>query len=175
MGLAVVFSAGCDGGDDTYGGAGYYGYCQQFASCGECTPIVGCGWCTYGQGQGVCLRDPNACRTPQFTWTWEPSACGNLADASIDAGAAGDANPEDSSDAIASSCHWPTGADTFHASEAGASGCLPGASSNLCSSSQYTLTCYGAGTASPDAALDCAVVPVPTPMNVLFYCCPCVP
>ena len=85
---SILFSA-CEGGgyyDDRYG-TGAYGYCQQATSCSTCTPILGCGWCSYGDGKGVCLSEPNACRVKQFTWTWEPTGCAALADA----GPSGDA------------------------------------------------------------------------------------
>jgi hypothetical protein len=116
------------------------------------------------------LDDPGQCRTQQFTWTWEPSACGNLGgtpkrDAGTDGGDASNG------DASGATCSWPAAADTFAASDAGASGCLPNTGTDLCSASQYTETCYGAST--PDASLSCTVVPIPTPANVLFYCCPC--
>jgi hypothetical protein len=43
---------------------------------------------------------------------------------------------------------------------------------------EYALTCTGdrmmpSSIPSPDTSLDCTVIPVPTPSNVLFYCCPC--
>jgi hypothetical protein len=171
IGMALVWTlplvfAGCnDGGyyDNRYA-AGYYGYCQQFRSCGACTPIYGCGWCTYGQGQGICLSDPGQCRTQQFTWTWELRGCGIVTDAGSD---------DSSTDASSSSCHWPETADTFSTSDAGPAGCLPSTGGNLCPASQYNLNCYGPTT--PDSALGCAVVPIPTPSGELFYCCPCAP
>jgi hypothetical protein len=54
----------------------------------------------------------------------------------------------------------------------GPSGCSP-----LCSGSTFELTCSGGSPLNPppavDATLGCTVVPVPTPSDVLFYCCPC--
>jgi hypothetical protein len=49
---------------------------------------------------------------------------------------------------------------------------------DLCLASEYALTCTGDGMMpasipSPDSSLGCTVIPVPTPSNVLFYCCPC--
>jgi|CZKU01.1.fsa_nt_gi hypothetical protein len=48
---------------------------------------------------------------------------------------------------------------------------------SLCSAGQYELTCRSAGIASaipdPDSSLGCQVIPIPTPSNALFYCCPC--
>src|SRR5438132_873738 len=87
IGMALVWAAplvlaGCESGggsyDDGYGG--YYGFCRQFSSCDECTPIYGCGWCTYGSGKGICLEDPDECRTAQFTWTWEQKGCSAVTD-----------------------------------------------------------------------------------------------
>jgi len=169
---APLVLAGCDDGgyyDNRYGG-GYYGYCEQFSSCDECTPIVGCGWCTYGSGQGICLSGPEWCRAQQFSWNWEPKGCG----IKPDAGTVPDAGADVSSgDGGTSSCRWPDNADTFSASDAGASGCLPSTAGDLCSSSQYTLTCYG--TSTPDGALNCTASPVTGPPNVAFSCCPCAP
>jgi hypothetical protein len=171
IGLACVWTlplvfASCDGGyyDDRYNG-GYYGNCRQFSSCESCTPMYGCGWCTYGNGQGVCLSDPDQCRTQQFTWTWEPIGCGLLGD--------GGTPKQDAGDASSATCHWPAAADTFAGSDAGPTGCQPSTGSDLCSASQYMESCYGAS--MPDASLSCTVVPIPTPSNVLFYCCPCAP
>jgi len=164
--------AGCDAGgyyDNGYGAAYDYGYCRQYGSCDECTPIYGCGWCTYGQRQGVCLGNPDECRTQQFTWTWEPRGCGLLADAGSTASDSG--SDGSSADASSSTCHYPPAADTFSTSDAGPSGCLPSTGGDLCSASQYNLSCYGPST--PDSALGCAVVPIPTPSGELFYCCPC--
>jgi len=54
--------------------------------------------------------------------------------------------------------------------------------SDYCSAAQYALSCHGA--ASPDSiptipspapALNCNVVPIPTPSTLLVYCCPCAP
>jgi hypothetical protein len=163
--------AACDDGmyyDNRYGG-GYYGYCEQYTSCGECTPVLGCGWCSYGNGLGICLSGPEWCRVQQFSWTWEPKGCG---------GDGGMTSPDGGSDAGDAStdggtCTWPAAADTFVASDAGASGCLPTTGGDLCSSSQYTLSCYG--TSMPDASLGCTAAPVTGPANVAFSCCPCAP
>jgi hypothetical protein len=47
----------------------------------------------------------------------------------------------------------------------------------LCPASTYELTCTGAQIMSsipdPDPSLSCQVIPIPTPSDVLFYCCPC--
>jgi len=73
-------------------------------------------------------------------------------------------------------CRLPAAANTFAGGDAGLSGCLPNAGGNLCASSQYGLSCYGNTTSppsAPDMALKCTIVPIPTPTNVLLYCCPC--
>ena len=53
-----------------------------------------------------------------------------------------------------------------------------GACQDACTSSEYALDCIGAsppagGIPDPDPALGCKVIPIPTPSNALFYCCPC--
>lgn len=162
--------------------------CRRYDSCGECTPARGCGWCSDGQATGICLSDPSECTLEEFSWTWEPKGCG--ADAGIDADAsevhtpAPDA-PADSGDPgnrdapAAAMCRWPAAANTFSATDAGpTSGCLPSTGGSLCASSRYALSCYGTNgviASAPDSTLGCAVVPVPTPSNVLYYCCPCLP
>lgn len=46
-----------------------------------------------------------------------------------------------------------------------------------CAASDYSMTCTGSSAVgaipAPDATLGCTVIPVPTPSDVLFYCCPC--
>jgi hypothetical protein len=49
---------------------------------------------------------------------------------------------------------------------------------NACSASEYALTCTGdtmmpSSMPAPETSLGCTVIPVPTPSNVAFYCCPC--
>jgi hypothetical protein len=49
---------------------------------------------------------------------------------------------------------------------------------DACSASEYAVTCTGdtlmpSSNPSPDTSLGCTVIPVPTPSNVAFYCCPC--
>jgi hypothetical protein len=48
---------------------------------------------------------------------------------------------------------------------------------SACSASDYSMTCTGAGAVgsipAPDSALGCTVLPIPTPSDVLIYCCPC--
>ena len=49
---------------------------------------------------------------------------------------------------------------------------------DACSASEYALTCTGetmmpSSIPSPASSLGCTVIPVPTPSNALFYCCPC--
>jgi hypothetical protein len=46
----------------------------------------------------------------------------------------------------------------------------------LCGASQYELTCMspvGQIAPDPDSALNCQIIPLPTPSGTLFYCCPC--
>jgi hypothetical protein len=102
------------------------------------------------------------------------------------------------------SCQWPAAADTF---DAGANqGCKPRAAfescevpngsiilsdggvltpgggtvtcRDLCSATEYALTCSGADPSeipAPDPSLNCTILPIPTPSTALFYCCPCSP
>jgi hypothetical protein len=46
-----------------------------------------------------------------------------------------------------------------------------------CTQDQYTLTCVSSALPgripTPEPSLGCSAIPVPTPSNVLFYCCPC--
>jgi hypothetical protein len=48
---------------------------------------------------------------------------------------------------------------------------------DACSASEYALTCTGEVQSypipSPESSLGCRAIPVPTPSNRLFYCCPC--
>jgi hypothetical protein len=48
--------------------------------------------------------------------------------------------------------------------------CGPSSCDDPCSASDMVMTCTGA---SPDDALGCTVIPIPTPSNVLYFCCPC--
>jgi hypothetical protein len=80
------------------------------------------------------------------------------------------------------SCHWPDGVSA--ATDASTKGCAARSAFNICevapdgrqtctdacSSSQYSLTC---DQASPAAEWGCTAIPIPTPANVLVYCCPC--
>ncbi len=50
--------------------------------------------------------------------------------------------------------------------------------SDACAPTEYSLKCVGSGPPAssipaPDPALGCTSVGIPTPSNVLFYCCPC--
>ncbi|HEY1957435.1 MAG TPA: hypothetical protein VGH28_17575 [Polyangiaceae bacterium] len=45
--------------------------------------------------------------------------------------------------------------------------------SPMCAPGQYSVTCQGGE--PPPAALDCSVVPIPTPECCLVYCCRCAP
>jgi hypothetical protein len=99
-------------------------------------------------------------------------------------------------------CAWPAAADTFAASSntgcyprsmfqvcevpegsvvyadgtittpAGATV----ACEDACSPSEYSLSCYGPPDGqlpAPVPSLGCRAIPIPTPPNALFYCCPC--
>ncbi|HEY4159695.1 MAG TPA: hypothetical protein VGM29_16405 [Polyangiaceae bacterium] len=48
---------------------------------------------------------------------------------------------------------------------------------SVCATGDYELTCLGSDPLGPVPAplpsLGCQVVPLPTPSNELFYCCPC--
>jgi hypothetical protein len=51
---------------------------------------------------------------------------------------------------------------------------------SACAPAEYVLTCTGAAPApaaipSPAASLGCRAIPIPTPPNALFWCCPCQP
>lgn len=51
---------------------------------------------------------------------------------------------------------------------------------SACQFSDYTLKCYagsdvGAEIPRPSESLACTGIPIPTPPNVLFYCCPGIP
>jgi hypothetical protein len=90
-------------------------------------------------------------------------------------------------------CRYPPGSDTSSAAgDAGFVGCRPGPAMtlceqsssgptschSLCGASEYTLTCNSGGIEitpipEPDSSLNCSVIPIPTPTNMLFYCCPC--
>lgn len=83
--------------------------------------------------------------------------------------------------AIGNVCPYPPGSDT--SSDTGKGnfvGCRPGPASNFCDQSWYTMTCNSAGTMpssipEPANSLACKVLPIPTPSNTLYYCCPCAP
>jgi len=52
------------------------------------------------------------------------------------------------------------------------------ACTNACSPTEYSLECRGTGSTgaavpAPDPALSCRAIPVPTPPNLVFHCCPC--
>jgi hypothetical protein len=80
-------------------------------------------------------------------------------------------------------CQSPPGVSV--ASDAAAAGCFRTAfqicntmsCQSACSASDYALSCTGASAfgsiPEPDASLGCKVLPVPTPSDLLIYCCPC--
>jgi hypothetical protein len=127
------------------------------------------------------------------------AGCGGIASSGgTSSGTGGQASSapgeDDAAAADAAACVYPAGADTFVA--ASSSGCTPSAAhqicqvsngatilpdgavsggtetcKSLCPAAQYELTCQGA--ADPAASLACNVIPIPTPSDILFYCCPC--
>jgi hypothetical protein len=54
---------------------------------------------------------------------------------------------------------------------------ITGTCHGACTPDQYTLTCVGAelfgAIPAPDPSLGCNAIGVPTPSDVLYYCCPC--
>ncbi len=48
---------------------------------------------------------------------------------------------------------------------------------DACAPSEYPLECTGAPPTGPipppDPSMGCTVIPIPTPSNALYYCCPC--
>jgi uncharacterized protein YceK len=118
----------------------------------------------------------------------------------IDPGTADQGTADHGTDASTETCHYPANVEA--ASDAAGAGCLAspphsicqvsngatieadGSVSGgtescqpLCPASNYELTCTGApimgSIPDPDPSLKCQVIPIPTPSNVLFYCCPC--
>jgi hypothetical protein len=86
------------------------------------------------------------------------------------------------------SCRWPESLDLLSdGGVAEAPGCYvartgescgPEGCQSTCASYEYMLSCYGdvsmpGSIPEPESSLGCAIVPIPTPENVLFYCCPC--
>jgi len=55
--------------------------------------------------------------------------------------------------------------------------CSPSQCQSLCAAGQTPVTCMGSGPTgvipAPDSSAGCTIVPLPTPSNELFYCCPC--
>lgn len=87
-------------------------------------------------------------------------------------------------DEQALSCLSPAGVSD--APDAGGAGCFrmpsfqicdPTSCQNACTGATFPLSCTGAAQfgsiPDPEPSLGCTVVPIPTPSDVLFYCCPC--
>jgi len=87
--------------------------------------------------------------------------------------------------ADAGACAWPS---VFNSTgDESAVGCWASAVSGpadagvfSCSSAEYWLTCVGAllqlppdTIPAPDSSLGCRVLPLPTPPDTMYYCCPC--
>ena len=55
--------------------------------------------------------------------------------------------------------------------------CSTSSCKSACAGSELPVSCTGDSTGgnipAPDAAFGCTVIPIPTPSNELFYCCPC--
>jgi hypothetical protein len=81
-------------------------------------------------------------------------------------------------------CSWP--ANLTPSGDESAVGCWAYAVTGkadggtfACSSSEYSLDCVGAMPPStmsipaPDSSLGCRILPIPTPSNRLYHCCPC--
>jgi hypothetical protein len=102
--IAVTLGACGDNDDAAYsggGGGGYAAMCSAYTTCGSCTPVDGCGWCFSG-ANGACAPDPDSCTSAtEFTWTWDPSGCPNVAVSVVQPDAGTDALLEASSPAEA--------------------------------------------------------------------------
>lgn len=81
-------------------------------------------------------------------------------------------------------CQAPAGISA--AADAAAPGCAanpsfkicgPSGCQSACTASEVAVTCTAATEMgpipAPDATLGCTVIPIPTPSDALFYCCPC--
>jgi hypothetical protein len=100
--IAVALGACGNNDDSAYsGGGGYAAMCSAYTTCGSCTPVDGCGWCFSG-ASGACASDPDSCTSAtEFTWTWDPSGCPDVAVSVVPPDAGTDAFPEASSPAEA--------------------------------------------------------------------------
>ena len=69
-------------------------------------------------------------------------------------------------------CQVPSGATVLAdgATVADDGAAAPPECTDACGVAEYALSCVAA---SPDTALHCTVVAVPTPSNESFFCCPC--
>lgn len=185
----ILVSAACESGSDDSATSSYpssygaYDACQQYASCGTCTPVYGCGWCFDSNGAGQCAADPSACATPTFGWTWNPDGCRVAADAGSvkvapfesDAAVAATDAAADALEVV--TCGRPSGTVSSPVDGGLADGssdiCTSDPGSNLCQGWTYAVRC--GGSATPRGELGCSILALPTPMDELFYCCPCVP
>lgn len=116
----------------------------------------------------------------------DAGAAGDDASAApTDAAAGGDAaagHDASAGDAAGVACTVPSGADTFD--DASDHGCFPTSGemvngANACMPDEYGTTCLLGSVSGPipvpAGALGCRVVPIPTPLGVTFFCCPCGP
>jgi hypothetical protein len=97
---------------------------------------------------------------------------------SVLSGCGADASPSSSASALLKldAGFDPTAAGC-HAGPTGQACQVPGACTPLCKPGEYELTCHTPGPAlsavpSPED-VRCRVIPLPTPANMLLYCCPC--
>jgi hypothetical protein len=180
-------------------GAGYA--CNAYTTCGSCTAAVGCGWCEDPNGRGLCGWGPDACPSSAFSWTWNPSGCRNPADASVstvpdaapasdagrsDADARSDAASDASGDAASDgatdgetdgSADAPVeGATDDTDSAPSGDGCASNAGALCSASAPFGVTCttthpFEASIPTPDPALGCTVLPVPTSVGSAYFCC----
>jgi hypothetical protein len=44
---------------------------------------------------------------------------------------------------------------------------------SFCGSAEYQMSCQGNTVPEPSSSLGCQVIPIPTPADVTYYCCPC--
>jgi hypothetical protein len=159
------------------------GVCIQSNFQGAVGPDYMCGC----DGRGilpVLIQDSGSSSTvlyvsaPYSGWA---GPCVGLPDAAVfdSAGMGKDVGPESISADAGRVCLYPAGADTsVEVGNGSFVGCRPGLTQDLCDPSSYQMTCQASGLTpasipQPASTLNCKAVPVPTPSNTLFYCCPC--
>jgi hypothetical protein len=139
----------------------------------------------------VCTLGPGTFTDSQCT---QPAVTdGGIGDAAVvaeDASAIPEAGAEGAIHVDGGGCSWPENLTSV--SDGSAVGCWAHAISGpadasqiTCSSAEYALGCVGELPYSadggythvtipePDPSLGCRILPIPTPVNASFYCCPC--